>query len=151
MSRARLGWVPERSIGHAWKACVPQGTEGSNPSPSGIARFFRLRKGTHPRPSFAQTLCWRAEIALHVFRLIKYVAVHEMATVFMVPRASSRGLGTRSDLVYESGGCWAGRRRTEGTFLRRPVTTFEDVGIDAGDLPKVGAWSGSDSTSSAVK
>jgi hypothetical protein len=34
MSRARLGWVPERSIGHAWKACVPQGTEGSNPSPS---------------------------------------------------------------------------------------------------------------------
>lgn len=29
------GWVPEWSIGHAWKACVLQkGTEGSNPSPS---------------------------------------------------------------------------------------------------------------------
>ncbi len=29
------GRVPERSIGHAWKACVPlKGTEGSNPSPS---------------------------------------------------------------------------------------------------------------------
>ena len=36
MSRAHPGWVPERSIGHAWKACVPQGTEGSNPSPSAI-------------------------------------------------------------------------------------------------------------------
>ncbi len=34
MSRAQAGWVPEWSIGHAWKACVPQGTEGSNPSPS---------------------------------------------------------------------------------------------------------------------
>jgi hypothetical protein len=28
------GWVPERSIGHAWRACVPQGTAGSNPAPS---------------------------------------------------------------------------------------------------------------------
>ncbi len=29
------GWVPERSNGLAWKACVPhKGTEGSNPSPS---------------------------------------------------------------------------------------------------------------------
>ncbi len=29
------GRVPEWSIGHAWKACVPlKGTEGSNPSPS---------------------------------------------------------------------------------------------------------------------
>ena len=43
------GWVPERSIGHAWKACVPQGTEGSNPSPS--------------------------ERALHLVQQIKYVAV----------------------------------------------------------------------------
>jgi hypothetical protein len=30
------GWVTEWSIVHAWKACVPQGTEGSNPSPSAI-------------------------------------------------------------------------------------------------------------------
>ena len=32
--------MPERSIGHAWKACVPQGTEGSNPSPSEFDRKF---------------------------------------------------------------------------------------------------------------
>ncbi len=42
MSRARPGWVPERSIGHAWKACVPQGTEGSNPSPSAIPISFTM-------------------------------------------------------------------------------------------------------------
>jgi hypothetical protein len=29
-----LGWVTERSIVHAWKACVPKGTGGSNPPPS---------------------------------------------------------------------------------------------------------------------
>jgi hypothetical protein len=28
------GWVTERSIVHAWKACVPKGTGGSNPPPS---------------------------------------------------------------------------------------------------------------------
>ena len=34
------GWVPERSNGLAWKACVPhKGTEGSNPSPSASIRF----------------------------------------------------------------------------------------------------------------
>ena len=34
-SSSRDGWVPERSNGLAWKACVPhKGTEGSNPSPS---------------------------------------------------------------------------------------------------------------------
>jgi hypothetical protein len=43
MSRAPPGWVPERSIGHAWKACVPKGTEGSNPSPSAgqQIKFFK--------------------------------------------------------------------------------------------------------------
>ena len=30
------GWVTERSIVHAWKACVPQGTRGSNPLPSAL-------------------------------------------------------------------------------------------------------------------
>ena len=45
MSQPRFGWVPERSIGHAWKACVPQGTEGSNPSPSVLLYFERLIKG----------------------------------------------------------------------------------------------------------
>jgi hypothetical protein len=39
--RLVFGWVPERSIGHAWKACVPQGTEGSNPSPSATSRLTR--------------------------------------------------------------------------------------------------------------
>src|SRR5436190_6214297 len=28
------GWVTERSIVHAWKACVPKGTRGSHPRPS---------------------------------------------------------------------------------------------------------------------
>src|SRR4029453_18663666 len=30
------GWVTERSIVHAWKACVPKGTGGSNPPPSAM-------------------------------------------------------------------------------------------------------------------
>jgi hypothetical protein len=34
--------VPEWSIGHAWRACVPQGTEGSNPSPSVLPRNEEL-------------------------------------------------------------------------------------------------------------
>ncbi len=29
-----LGWVTERSIVHAWKACVLKSTRGSNPRPS---------------------------------------------------------------------------------------------------------------------
>ena len=33
---ASYGWVTERSIVHAWKACVPKGTGGSNPPPSAI-------------------------------------------------------------------------------------------------------------------
>ena len=32
--------MTERSIVHAWKACVPKGTGGSNPPPS--ARAFRV-------------------------------------------------------------------------------------------------------------
>jgi hypothetical protein len=32
----RHGWVTERSIVHAWKACVPKGTGGSNPPPSAV-------------------------------------------------------------------------------------------------------------------
>src|SRR4029077_12198721 len=35
------GWVTERSIVHAWKACVPQGTRGSNPLPS-VSSFILL-------------------------------------------------------------------------------------------------------------
>src|SRR5438045_6107623 len=40
-SRIREGWVTERSIVHAWKACVPQGTRGSNPLPS-VSSFILL-------------------------------------------------------------------------------------------------------------
>ncbi len=32
------GWVTERLIVHAWKACVPKGTGGSNPPPSVLLR-----------------------------------------------------------------------------------------------------------------
>src|SRR5215467_9209603 len=37
-SRSRFfhGWVTEWLIVHAWKACVPKGTGGSNPPPSAI-------------------------------------------------------------------------------------------------------------------
>src|SRR5438477_1253682 len=31
-----LGWVTEWLIVHAWKACVPKGTGGSNPPPSAV-------------------------------------------------------------------------------------------------------------------
>lgn len=31
------GWVAEWSNAHAWKACLPQGNQGSNPCPSAIA------------------------------------------------------------------------------------------------------------------
>ncbi len=95
--------------------------------PTRYSQFFHLRKGLIPGTGVARTLCRRAEIALHVFRLIKYVAVYEMATVFMVPSASGCGLGARSDLVYEPGGCCAGRGRAERrTIRRKPVTTFEE-------------------------
>ncbi len=46
------GWVPEWSIGHAWKACVLQkGTEGSNPSPSALSEEGFTVPGAlnHPR------------------------------------------------------------------------------------------------------
>jgi hypothetical protein len=33
-ARIRTGWVTEWLIVHAWKACVPKGTGGSNPPPS---------------------------------------------------------------------------------------------------------------------
>jgi hypothetical protein len=32
------GWVTEWLIVHAWKACVPKGTGGSNPPPSALLR-----------------------------------------------------------------------------------------------------------------
>src|SRR5437016_5854157 len=56
-----LGWVTEWLIVHAWKACVPKGTGGSNPPPSAIvlraARFARstsyptTRFSRHAHPS----------------------------------------------------------------------------------------------------
>ena len=48
---ASKGWVPEWSIGHAWKACVLQkGTEGSNPSPSAAVCSIRRDHGeTHAK------------------------------------------------------------------------------------------------------
>src|ERR1700686_68198 len=33
---ATKGWVTERSIVHAWKACISKGPRGSNPRPSAI-------------------------------------------------------------------------------------------------------------------
>jgi Chlorite dismutase len=32
----KTGWLTERSIVHAWKACVPKGSRGSNPRPSAM-------------------------------------------------------------------------------------------------------------------
>jgi hypothetical protein len=53
------------------------------------------------------------ESALHAFRLFKYVDAYETATMFMVLRAYSCGLGARFDLVYDPGRYWACRRRNE--------------------------------------
>src|SRR2546421_9570146 len=40
--RGRLfGWVTEWLIVHAWKACVPKGTGGSNPPPSAMSEDGR--------------------------------------------------------------------------------------------------------------
>ena len=38
LQNSRKGWVTERSIVHAWKACVLKGTRGSNPRPSADVR-----------------------------------------------------------------------------------------------------------------
>jgi hypothetical protein len=35
-STSRNGWVAEWSNAHAWKACLPQGNQGSNPCPSAL-------------------------------------------------------------------------------------------------------------------
>src|SRR5262249_20017330 len=43
------GWVTERSIVHAWKACVPKGTGGSNPPPSAPIDPERLTLATPTR------------------------------------------------------------------------------------------------------
>ena len=37
-----IGWVTERSIVHAWKACVPKGTGGSNPPPSASSQIGEM-------------------------------------------------------------------------------------------------------------
>ena len=47
------GGVPEWLIGHAWKACVPHGTVGSNPTPSAIKT--RGREGPRSTVGFART------------------------------------------------------------------------------------------------
>src|SRR5919108_1726415 len=36
ITSTKLGWVTEWLIVHAWRACVPKGTGGSNPPPSAI-------------------------------------------------------------------------------------------------------------------
>src|SRR5207302_11426210 len=42
-----IGWVTEWLIVHAWKACVPKGTGGSNPPPSAIVlRAVRFARST---------------------------------------------------------------------------------------------------------
>jgi hypothetical protein len=69
---------------------------------------------------------WEAERALHTFRLIKYVAVHEKATVYVVPRTARCGRGIGFKFLYEPGGRWSGRGRTErSAILRRLLTAFD--------------------------
>jgi hypothetical protein len=51
----------------------------------------------------------RAKNALQTFRLIKYASVHEMATMFMVPRVPSGGLVARFNFLYKPGRRCAGR------------------------------------------
>ena len=44
MAACSPGEMPERPKGHDWKSCVPQGTEGSNPSLS--AEILVLRSAS---------------------------------------------------------------------------------------------------------
>ena len=39
-----FGWVTEWLIVHAWKACVPKGTGGSNPPPSVFSSKWKTAK-----------------------------------------------------------------------------------------------------------
>jgi hypothetical protein len=48
------------------------------------------------------------ENALQPFQLVKDVAVYETATMYLVLGAVGCGGGAPFDLMYESGGSWAG-------------------------------------------
>src|SRR5439155_12980036 len=52
------GWVTERSIVDAWKACVPKGTGGSNPPPSAMRVSHAGRSAfLHSRRSSTERSC----------------------------------------------------------------------------------------------
>ena len=65
------GEVSERSKEHAWKVCIPNGIEGSNPSLSAsFSSWASLTKPIHP-PPFAGThssltcrKCWQVELCV---------------------------------------------------------------------------------------
>ena len=48
------GEVSERSKEHAWKVCIPNGIEGSNPSLSASPHLHNIRFVSESRPSPAQ-------------------------------------------------------------------------------------------------
>src|SRR5262249_20821279 len=54
------GWVTERSIVHAWKACVPKGTGGSNPPPSASFTFRDFGVPRLELPVVTSRRCLRA-------------------------------------------------------------------------------------------
>ena len=137
--------MPEWSIGHAWKACVPQGTEGSNPSPSvqnpqilprrrpssSMSRRFLQRKEPD-RPAITYSVIpisrtsTRRNAQFRSFGLkrlamnrdeetallrpgeTKYVADHEVATMFVVLNSFSRRSSALFGFVRQPGGCSAG-------------------------------------------
>ena len=53
-----FGEVQEWLNWHAWKACIPQGIEGSNPSLSAVRREDFCHEGTRTRRK-AQNFFWR--------------------------------------------------------------------------------------------
>src|SRR5438552_7403539 len=63
--RGRLfGWVTEWLIVHAWKACVPKGTGGSNPPPSAIV-LLQLNDRSTRRASLIEERFFDVEVFGH--------------------------------------------------------------------------------------
>lgn len=102
--------MPERSIGHAWKACVPKGTAGSNPAPSGFWKpIGRAASQLDDRLTSWQLNnqnIFSGEPSLHPFAL-RQTATRSRETIFIASQALSdahyaHGLRTNSEVWEES-------------------------------------------------
>ena len=98
------GWVTERSIVHAWKACVLKGTRGSNPRPSAILRaicallFVFLAAPT--RAQIDETTAGNDPVAL---ALREYQEGNLEKALSLLDEAEKRG--TRTSQALDIRGC----------------------------------------------